>query len=101
MPDDKSHCFMFEMVSTRNRVVTMPFGTTLLLHGARNIHLMSETDPTQHNTNWQCVKQHEDIPKNLGIHHHHANHHHERHHHQHHRGFGGCGVQLDRREKEW
>jgi hypothetical protein len=58
LPKDTGKCYMFEMVTPRFPIVTVPDVEELVLHGARDINSMKELDPqtiAQLN-NWKCVQ---------------------------------------------
>lgn len=45
LPSDINHCFMFELMTSYNRVVVRQNQNALVLHGVRNLNTLAESDP--------------------------------------------------------
>jgi hypothetical protein len=45
LPTDTEHCYMFELMTKYNQIISIPDRDRLVLHGARNIKSLAESDP--------------------------------------------------------
>lgn len=60
LPDNKNICYMFEMMTPKNRVVVRQNEEKIVLHGARNLITLKELNPVieAHQLGWECVPVH-------------------------------------------
>jgi len=58
LPDDPTHCFMFELMTPHNRVVCRYDEPRLVLHGVRSLDTFQEEEPEPHadRCGWECVR---------------------------------------------
>ncbi len=58
MPGDTSKCYMFELVSSFNRIVVRYSEDNIVLHGCRDITTLRECDPVEiaKTNGWDCVR---------------------------------------------
>jgi RNA ligase len=45
LPTDTEHCYIFELMSKLNQIISIPDRNRLVLHGARNIKSLAESEP--------------------------------------------------------
>lgn len=45
LPTDTEHCYLFELVTQYNQIIVIPDRDRLVLHGARNIKTLAESEP--------------------------------------------------------
>ena len=57
LPEEKTLCYMFEMISHRNPIVVMPESESIVLHGARDLKTLTEREPKPiaDRYGWECV----------------------------------------------
>jgi len=58
LPTDTNVCYMFEMMTAKNRVVVRHLEDRIVLHGARRLSDFKELNPVieAHHYGWECVK---------------------------------------------
>lgn len=58
LPDDTGVCYMFELMTAKNRVVVRHTEDRIALHGARRLSDFRELNPIveSHHHGWECVK---------------------------------------------
>ncbi len=45
LPTDIEHCYIFELMTKQNQIISIPERNRLVLHGARNIKSLAESEP--------------------------------------------------------
>eukprot|EP01118_Nematostelium_gracile_P004852 TRINITY_DN15786_c0_g1_i1.p1 TRINITY_DN15786_c0_g1~~TRINITY_DN15786_c0_g1_i1.p1 ORF type:complete len:424 (+),score=105.21 TRINITY_DN15786_c0_g1_i1:47-1318(+) len=58
LPDDKTKCYMFEMLTDRNVILVRPKREALILHGVRNMINLQEEEPEEiaQKYGWECIQ---------------------------------------------
>jgi RNA ligase len=58
LPTDIEHCYMFELMTKHNQVISIPARNRLALHGVRNIKSIAESEPKiwADKYGWELVK---------------------------------------------